>query len=488
MDPKQIPILFLIAAVVLGLAFLVLVAVLIALLVIRRRSGAHPIKSQSQDESKQSTTVNPVLSLRSTRNSTITFIDSEPGTLEGQPENEHIRILRKVHELEEEIQELKSLIRRPLATPRERIQKFLNYFAQNWAFLSLIGTILLVIYIQLAFGVDYFESYRDIKISRELSGFYQQQGDTLIGMLELDAAKAAYQRAIDIDKYNQKAMYGLAKAQALDPIEGKKYFVPEVAGAKIEYLLKKFPDDPQLYFLKGQLYYQLNDKEDAIRFTKESINKDPKFTAGYIQLGFLYQDMDIDTATMYYQKAFDEDPNNTMANNNLGFIHMLNGDFKNAIAYLETAYHRSPMLITAVNLGDAHLYSANLPLAKAYYLFALNIIESPSEETERYIGSDWLYNAMPLQPGDKETIKYWAKFSTVDQKRMLIYYDLSFYYALEGNTTSANDYFSKAQELDQSRIYNTFFSAWMHSIENFVPMESSARSWFEAGRGKLGAN
>ncbi|HLO32184.1 MAG TPA: tetratricopeptide repeat protein [Anaerolineales bacterium] len=395
-------------------------------------------------------------------------------------------LLSRIHELEKELHNIRAVVQPP--QKRKNIfKKTAKFLLIYWPILSVLAAIATVAYVQVVFKVDYFENYRSISTTKKLSEFYRQLGDNLLEKQEWVAAEAAYQQALEIDKNNTDATYGVVKSQVFQPLEGQKYYANEVVETKLDYLIQNFPDDYQVYYLKGLYYEQQNDYENAQALINKSLKINPNFVSGYIALGYINQEIfNLEEATKYLRKALEIEPNNMQANNNIGFCYILTLDFKDAIPHLQKAWEVSPNLLTMLNLGDAYLFSGDVTNALARQKIALKIIDLQNIENERIIQlGEWTYNFMPLQPGDKDTIKYYVTVNTAEYKKMFVHYDLSFGYALTGDFDSANKEFDLARELDTYKDYNTYFAYKIRSIENLVNMDDNARQWFETQRQSL---
>ncbi|MGC1376589.1 MAG: tetratricopeptide repeat protein, partial [Anaerolineales bacterium] len=393
---------------------------------------------------------------------------------------EHLIALRKIQDLEKEIIAIKSSLQKSPQTSAEKFRKTFNFLSSNWAFLSVIGSIIILFYIQLAFGVDYFESFRSISIERDLSEFYRIQGDIMAGNFELYAAKGAYKKALEINPHNVLAFYGLASSEVFDLEEGQKYLDIQLADKKLDYLLLQRPADFHLYMLKAFLYEGHGDDQNAQVWAQTAININPKLSAGYTMLGYIKMKSNVDEGFKFFKTAVEKEPDNVIANNNLGYAYLLQNDYANAKKYLQIAASLSPKLSTAINLGDVALYTKDLSNAEYLFENTSKILEDPDiKPTESFLGSDMLCNYMPIKKGDVDTIKKYDIFSTIDDKKILLYYDLSFTYALNGNFEGANKLFEKAHTIYSPQSHSPFFASKLTSIKNLISVNPSAISWID---------
>lgn len=404
---------------------------------------------------------------------------------------ENLEILKKVQLLEQEIISLKSSLDPTPPTLRQSIQNLISYISTHWAFLSFLGSIVILFYIQFEFHVDYFENFRDVSTQKKLSDFYRIEGDNLLDIFDFEAAKGAYTKALEIDPNNELALYRLAISQVFEPGEGRTYTDHYTAERKLNHLIEKFPDDYRLYLLKSNLYDAKGDIKTAREWIEEALKKNRNCSFCYTQLGYLNQKSNADVleSAKDYEKALELDPSNIYALNNLGFTYLLRNDYENAEKYLGSAYYWSPRLYTVTTWGDVALYSNNLELAKRRYEAAQLILEDPNiKPTDPLIGGSVVYNYMPLERGDIETIKKFDIFSTINDKKIMCYYDLSFTYALLRDFDRADEFFNKANALDSIRHYDQFFANKLVSIKNLVQASPDVISWINDHISKLNQN
>ena len=90
-------------------------------------------------------------------------------------------ILRRVHELELEIQKLKTqLAKNPRRQVQVVVKKSVGFVLTYWTLLSFLVAILVALYIKYSFNVDYFENYRSMAESRKISEFHNKLGRDLL--------------------------------------------------------------------------------------------------------------------------------------------------------------------------------------------------------------------------------------------------------------------------------------------------------------------
>ena len=396
----------------------------------------------------------------------------------------------RVNDLEREIKFLKAQLQP--TTKKEKfflkMHKSFLFVLSYWVFLTFLTGLITAAYIKYEFGLDYFEPYRHTATTKKIAEVYRQIGDRMMLYNEWKAAEEAYQNAIKIHPANIKATAGILKAQVFQPLPGQKTYAPEVVDAKLASLLSLFPDDYEVYCLKGVRYLHQGDFEQAKTWFEKAIGKNPQFMGGYLGLGFIHaHGSDLEESSKYYKKALELDPDYALAHNNLAVYYIRSQKFTEAIEHCRKANASYPTVGTAYNLGDAYLYSGSFEKAGEYYEGALNRISNPKFEMERegYASGEYIVNYMPLKPGDHETIKRYVTIATLDHKKALFHYMLSFTYALKKNFDAADREFKKGLQLERHRDYEDFFVNKILSIENHLNLKGEIKGWFEKRKRKL---
>ena len=402
------------------------------------------------------------------------------------------QLLKRLHHLEEEIQ----LIKADLEPTIKRnkfilvLQKVAKFAISHWVLISFLVAIAIAVYAKFQFGVDYFENYRNISTTKELAEFYRKLGDRMIACGEWKAAEDAYRSALEINRNNIRATYGILKAKVFQPLEGQKFYVPEVVDAKLEHLLSvpAVHNEAGIYFLKGVRCSHQGNVKEAISEYQKAIEKNPEFVVSYLNLGDIHMGsydakedkwhVDIDEAISNFKKALQSDPNYPLANNKLGFCYIITGDFAEAINHLKKSYHMSPSLLAAINLGDACCFSGDCKSALRWHTHALEVMKKPEIEKERYVAGHWTFNYMPQEPDDSKTIRRFVKVASLEEKRVFVHYALSFDYALAEKFGHASEHFEEALHLDKSGRYRDYFKNKILYIMNFCKLKENVKPWF----------
>ena len=125
----------------------------------------------------------------------------------------------------------------------------------------------------------------------------------------------------------------------------------------VETLIKKSPNVPLLYNIRGVCYQTIRELGNAIDdFSQATILKSD-YAEAYCNLGVTYQEKgDLVSAVNAYKNAIDNDNNYPTAHNNLGKIFLASGEIDSSIEHLECAITlKSDFADAHNNLGSAFL-------------------------------------------------------------------------------------------------------------------------------------
>ena len=125
----------------------------------------------------------------------------------------------------------------------------------------------------------------------------------------------------------------------------------------VEALIKKSPNVPLLYNIRGVCYQTIKELGNAIDdFSQATILKSD-YAEAYCNLGVTYQEKgDLVSAVNAYKNAIDNDSNYPTAHNNLGKIFLASGEIDSSIEHLEFAITlKSDFADAHNNLGSAFL-------------------------------------------------------------------------------------------------------------------------------------
>lgn len=395
-------------------------------------------------------------------------------------------LLNRVSALEHEVETLKKSVE-GTSDGGGRMKAFVRFLIANWVLLSFLSAIFTAVYVKYRYQVDYFESYRNISDTKKLADFYERMGDKLMASSEWPAAEEAYRAALHLNPNNTAATFGIAKAEVFQPLAGQKYYFPEVADAKLDYLLARFPDDYQMFFLKAIRYSAMGNTHDAESWLNKCIQRNPAFTGCYLQLGFLkYAQGNLPEAQANFTKVLQLDPNSATARNDLGACETLQSDFVNAARQFEQSYNISPSAITAIDLGEIYWFVQAPKSSREIHQIAANYMEHSTDPQDRFMGPEWVTGFLPLRVGDQDTIKKpTVSVYSLEQKKALVHFELSIDQALLGNLPLAKQEFEKAMKLDHTSEQDSLIQNRFLAVENMVPASAESKAWLAEHRKML---
>jgi Flp pilus assembly protein TadD len=110
---------------------------------------------------------------------------------------------------------------------------------------------------------------------------------------------------------------------------------------------------PETYLASGRMLEKQGDVRSAIGQYERAIAANPKYVAGYNQLGMAYQNIgQMDEAERFFKEGLKADPNSAMLYNNLGYCHLAQQRFPDAEREFRAALELNPAFKRArMNLG-----------------------------------------------------------------------------------------------------------------------------------------
>ncbi|MGO9402934.1 MAG: tetratricopeptide repeat protein [Terriglobales bacterium] len=392
-------------------------------------------------------------------------------------------LLNRVSALEEQVKAL-SESRNAETKEGGRLRAFARFLIANWVLLSFLSAIFTAVYVRYRYQVDYFESYRNISDTKKLASFYERMGDRMMAANEWTAAEEAYQAALKLNPNNTAATFGIAKAEVFQPVAGAKYTAPEVVDAKLDYLLERFPDDYQVYFLKAIRYREMGRNDQAEAWFDKCIQRNSTFTGCYLELGFLkYSQGKLAEAQANFTKALQLDPNSTAARNDLAACQILQSNFVEAVRQFAQSYNISPTAVTSVSLGEAYWFVRMPDAARQIHQIAAEYMEQTKDPQDRFMGGEWASGFLPLRVGDRETIKQPAvSVYTFEEKKALIHLELAIDQALLGKLQEADREFETGMKLEHTPQQNVLMQNRFLAVENIVPASEQTKAWLAKHR------
>ncbi len=146
--------------------------------------------------------------------------------------------------------------------------------------------------------------------------------------------------------------------------------------------LQKYPDDRDANLNLGNIYFGLQNYDQAIHYFQKVLTIDPKFKNAYNMLGYVYAntgDFSNATATLnQYKELAPDEPN---PYDSMGEIYLYQGDYKNAEKQFKQAIKvNNNYNISWLNLGNTYLDKGKYKKALKIFNQALKKATNPADK------------------------------------------------------------------------------------------------------------
>jgi tetratricopeptide (TPR) repeat protein len=314
-----------------------------------------------------------------------------------------------------------------------------------WALTSFLAALATATYVKFAYGIDYFESYRNASAVKRLSQFHERMGDEMFQQLNWKEAVASYRKATQVNASNISAALGETKSSVLLPAGEATMYDPDVADARLKILHELYPDDAQVLTLLALRAFDAGDRARAISGLDTCLAKHPGFTTGYVLKGFIQHDLNLfDEAVATMKKATELDPANATAHSNLAWTLLLLGKREEATGHSEAAFAINPSLIISLVRGELMRLEGDASGASNLFAPYHAMAENPAAEKEPVWGGLWTLNHLPLAEGDRETIMRRTYCQNLDQKKAMVAIHYGVALGQAGDTVQARDLLASA--------------------------------------------
>ena len=393
-------------------------------------------------------------------------------------------VLRRIHELELEVQKLKTQLAQG---GKKRVQvvvkKSVGFVLTYWTLLSFLVAVGVAVYIKKAFNVDYFENYRTLAASREVAEFHNKLGNELLQRQEWAAADEAFGRALTANASHPDAAYGQLKSRVFKPVTGEKYTSPRTQDTMIAFLRERRPGDPDLDMLQALRYWTQSQKEKARGAAMAALQKKPDFAWALMLLGHIeMSEGNVPAAITWNEKAVATDPGNTNARSNLGFMYLITGDLDRAAKESEQAYAEDASILSPLVLSDIWRLKGDYSRSLSYSRVALSMVQDEDVRKSRLGETEWFYNYLPLKKDDRESPKEGIYARSFPTKEALCHFALAIDLALNGQEEDAEKSWSKLDVLYPDNGLRDYYINKLKATAAWAPepLSESAQSWLKS--------
>ena len=245
---------------------------------------------------------------------------------------------------------------------------------------------------------------------------------------------------------------------------------------KHEVLNKPGPHRARSYSNLGLVYYREGNYDEAEKWFRKSLEKDPYYGKAHGNLGLNYfKRGEYEKAIENFRKGLQFDPSAEVIYSNIGLVYLIQGRFDEAIENFQKCIELTPYLAeTYSNLGQAYLAKDSLDKAIENFKKALDLnphlVRVYSNLGQAYLAKDMPYEAiknykkaLELNPYLFETnlslalvysdleeydqaIKEYKNILEIKPDFFMGYYNLAALYAKVGKDYLAAEYLQKAKD------------------------------------------
>ncbi len=220
----------------------------------------------------------------------------------------------------------------------------------------------------------------------------------------------------------------------------------KIKQAIIEYqqLIKSGIEDPRVFSALGLISLQNSDIKQAIKYNLKSLDINPKYIHGYLNLGVIFcQIGNYDKAEVYTKKALKIDPKITQVYLNLAEILYKKLELNKAEEVTRKAINLDPKLILAYHI------LAKILKEKEDYLEAKKVLNHVISLSPKIAKSYFLLHEVYLEIGNLDKAKEFL-YTTIslDSKFASAYYSLSKF----SNSKKDDDLFDKILRIDPQEL------------------------------------
>jgi tetratricopeptide (TPR) repeat protein len=368
------------------------------------------------------------------------------------------KLLKRIQELEVEVQRLKMQVAPGASQTARVVKKSVTFVLSYWTLLSFLVAIGVAIFIKVKFDVDYFENYRAVSESRKISGFHQKLGEQLLVRQEWEAAEDAFTKAIDADKNNTDASYGLVKSRIFKPQPGEKFASAETQDTMIAFLREHRPDDPDLDLLQAWRHWSQSDAAATKAAALSALKRNPRYAAAQMLLSHVaLVEGDVQAAADWCRKGLETIPEDPGALSNMGWFLLLLGNPGEAIPMLQRSSARSGAAVTSLILADCHRLTGSFEAARNSSRHAMKVLTNADYNTGRLAGGEWYYNYLAENANDTESRKSGIFATSLSRKQALAWFSLGLDSALTGDAEEAQKAFSSMREAEPGTALDAYY-------------------------------
>lgn len=331
------------------------------------------------------------------------------------------------------------------------ISRVIAFCSSNWPVLLFLLSVSGLLFGRIVFHISPFYWIEEIKHKQdEYRGKVKEQefrrrmvkrhvelAGALLDVYEIEAAKADYQKALQLDPINVDAQMGLLKSDILLSIT-KKDYSPQVADKQLKLIQAENPNDKHALLFLGAVYSTI-DPDQAIQYYTDALRQDPTLAVAYNSIGLIYdQRSQFDKASENYAKAAKLAEWNTNILANVAYHALRNNQYEEAIRQFELVLRLDEKLLWAYwSLTHACWFTGRIEMAYEWQRRLMGLLD------------DEAVTSLPLNRGlllfhvgDEPLYIY-----NLPQMRCYSYFSMALTCHLRGMMEQAQAFIDKAREV-----------------------------------------
>jgi tetratricopeptide (TPR) repeat protein len=295
---------------------------------------------------------------------------------------------------------------------------------------------------------------------KDLGKFHVELGNSLLLVGEAKEAKAEFERARELDPFNQRAEMGILKSELFESVEAEDY-APAVIDRKLDELVEERPDT-HVYAFRGTLRYfevippapdlaeQKKEKpyQLALSDLNKAVNRNPSNAYAYSGMASIYSELgQFDNHLKNAEKAHNLAPRDQWFKHSYANALYVNKRYKDAIIeYEEITFLDSQFMWAYHDLAQLYRLTDDyfaLSDSQLYYRQFINMLEDEEVTSLEKNQGGVVFTTGPDS--------YPVYLSETPEMRYYAYYSIALTSYLLGQTKNADDYVNKAKAIQVDR-------------------------------------
>jgi hypothetical protein len=288
-------------------------------------------------------------------------------------------------------------------------------------------------------------------LKNDFINYHNNLGIRLLYNEHVDAAKAEFQKVLDVDKLNQPATRYLLECDLYNatlPLQGplnSTNYDPEITHIQLKTLLNENQTDPLVHFYYGNFALTTLHLPEAASCYSNATKLDPSFAAAYHRLGLVMSlQQQHDLALPYLKTAVNISPFIIMYTNDLADEFYDLKDYKQAFYYYCGAMNiNKNVLWPYVGASNSQRCLGHLETARDIQEDQIKLMKENNTKnlTIHQQGLCYSTNSTNL-PGYRALCLY-----SYDEIQYYFYYNIALTYYLLRNETKTQEYLQQAADL-----------------------------------------